>query len=269
MLEPFKSVSQVLEKIKEDTKDWTHNGIGKPWFRGHTRANYKLLPAILRKGNEKYEFEITNLFRLVAPGYSATPETDRIDQWLFLMQHHRVPTRLLDWTESPLIAVFFATIKALELNKEIKEDAAVYALDPIVLNKQSGFDFFPNTWTQNSVLQTIKFAFGTEKEPIYIDGKKISFLEDPIAIYPSIIHSRIKSQKGCFTLHGNDKRDIEAIFSNQSLLKDNRLIKYIIPKEMVIDFFSEVNDFGITYSTLFPDLDGLAKDLKFRFKILN
>jgi hypothetical protein len=38
---------------------------------------------------------------------------------------------------------------------------------------------------------------------------------------------------------------------------------------MVIDFFSEVNDFGITYSTLFPDLDGLAKDLKFRFKILN
>jgi hypothetical protein len=262
----IESVTQLLSAIKEDTKNWTHTGFAKPWFRGHTKTSYKLLPAILRNGNEKYEVKITTKFRLIAPGFSSTPETNRIDQWLFLMQHHRTPTRLLDWSESPLIAAFFATIKASKTYEEISDDAAIFALDPVALNKQSGFDFFPNTWIQSSVLQTIKFAFGTQEEPV--DGKRIPYLEYPTAVYPSTIHSRIKSQKGCFTLHGSDRRDFEAIFANRALIKENQLIKYVIPKEKIEGFFSELNDFGITYSNLFPDLDGLAKELKYQFKIV-
>ena len=168
-------------------------------------------------------------------------------------------------TIKPIDAAFFASMKALEERDSVLNDAAIYALDPLALNGLSEIYGFPVTWVQNPVLQTMKIAFGTHSEPV--NGKTIPVLELPTAIYPSTIHARIKSQKGCFTLHGYDKRDIETILQNKQLIRDQRLIKYIIPKENVNKIFHELNEYGITYATLFPDLDGLAKELKYQFNI--
>ena len=258
------SVKELLDRVARDTTNWTRDGFARPWFRGHTDIRYKLLPSILRSGNDIHEFNLTKKFRLMAPGFGAALETSRLDRWLFLMQHHRAPTRLLDWTESVLVAAFFATEKAAE-DGFAERDAAVFALDPIALNEAAGLQHFPVTWSQNPVLQTIKFAFGTQDESV--NGHKIKYLELPSAIYPSTIHARIASQKGCFTLHGADKRDFESIFSGRTMMQDKRLIKYRIPKEKVCEIFQEVWDLGITYATLFPDLDGLARELKYSFRI--
>lgn len=258
------SVKDLLDRVADDTRRWTHDGFTRPWFRGHTDDQYKLLPSILRSGNDMHEFNLTKKFRLMAPGFGAELETSRLDRWLFLMQHHRAPTRLLDWTESVLVAAFFATEKAAE-DKSVEHDAAILALDPIALNKAAGLQHFPVTWSQNPALQTIKFAFGTQDE--LINGKRIQYLELPCAIYPSTIHARIASQKGCFTLHGSDKRDFESIFRSHSLMQDKHLIKYRIPKEKVREIFQEIWDLGITYATLFPDLEGLARELKYSFRI--
>jgi hypothetical protein len=258
------SVNDLLDRVSKDTIKWTHDGFARPWFRGHTNIQYKLSPSILRCGNDIHEFNLTKKFRLMAPGFGAELETGRLDRWLFLMQHHRAPTRLLDWTESVLVAAFFATEKAVE-EGAIGNDAAIISMDPIALNKAAGLSHFPVTWSQNPVLQTIKFAFGTQDETV--NGQKLPFLELPSAIYPSTIHARIASQKSCFTLHGSDKRDFEWIFSGRPLIQDKHLIKYRIPKERVRDIFRAVWDLGVTYATLFPDLDGLAKDLKYSFKI--
>jgi len=264
MGDTFASVDQILAAIGEDTKDWAKAGVVRPWFRGQKKESYLLLPSVLRSGNDYNEFSFTTLFRLMAPGFADTPETDRIDQWLFMMQHLQLPTRLLDWTESPLIALFFATIGALDLKNEPSENAVLYAMDPISLNQESGFDFFPNTWVQSSVLQTIKFAFGTQDEPV--DGKRMLYLELPVAVIPSTIHSRIRSQKGCFTLHGHDKRDIESIFQSRKLIVEGKLCKYSIAKDSIRDVFRHLNSLGITYSSLYPELQGLALDLKYRFQ---
>lgn len=264
------TVPDLLNRIKSDTKEWTNDGFAKSWFRGQSNTKYKLIPAVLRKGNEDREFVITKKFRLLAKGYIELPPNKRLDELLFLMQHHGVPTRLLDWSENPLYALLFAVEKAFKNNTKKYNDAALFAIDPIALNKitelDSGekFDFFPITWTQGSVLQTIKFAFGTQNDPV--DGKRIPYLEKPVAIYPSTIHSRLKDQKGCFTLHGSDNRCISEI-CRDNLVKEGKLIKYTIPSDSVKELLAELYDMGITYSSIFQDLDGLAKDLKYQFKM--
>lgn len=207
-------------------------------------------------------------FRLVAPGFCKTPEINRIDQWLFLMQHVHIPTRLLDWSESPLVAAFFATEKAP--TGRIENDAAIWAIDPIELNRLSGIEDFPNTWVPSSVLQTIKIAWGTQdEETILPSGGKMQYkpCEYPIAISPSSVHPRISNQKSCFTLHGMDKRDFEAILNKEQITKDSKFIKYVIPKDLIESVWSELGNFGITYSYIYPDIDGLAKELMVKFRI--
>ena len=265
---PVKNLTDLLDQIRKDTADWTKIGFAKPWFRGQSDKSKPPLPSIFRDSNDTHEFHLSTNFRLVAPGFGDTPETRRIDQWLFLMQHVGLPTRLLDWTESPLAAAFFATEKAA--TREIENDAAVWAIDPIELNKLSGINDFPNTWTPSSVLQTVKIAWGTKDEPTFLpSGEKVLYkpCDFPIAIYPSSIHPRISRQKSCFTLHGTDKRDFETILNKQKITLESGFIKYVLSANIIVDIWLELNRLGMTYSTIYPDLDGLAKELKVKFGI--
>ena len=264
----IKNLADLLDRIRKDTAAWTKVGFARPWFRGQSNKSKPPLPSIFREGNDTHEFHLSTNFRLVAPGFGDTPETGRIDQWLFLMQHVGLPTRLLDWTESPLAAAFFATEKAAK--REIENDAAIWAIDPIELNKLSGINYFPNTWKRSPVRQTIQIAWGTQDESTFLQsGEKVLYkpCEFPIALYPSSVHPRISRQKSCFTLHGTDKRDFEILLNKQKITIDSKFLKYVLPTNIIEDVWIELNQLGITYSTIFPDLDGLAKELKVKFGI--
>jgi hypothetical protein len=244
--------------------------IARPWFRGHERANWELIPSILRGDNKRHEFHLTKRFRLLAPGFGVEMPTDDLDKWLFLMQHNGAPTRLLDWSESLNTAVFFSCLDWIEGRDPAKcADGAVFALNPIFLNeKVIGLSDFPVTWVQNRVFQTIKFAFGTQDEIVRgHDGNAIKYLELPVAIFPSIVHGRMRVQKACFTLFGADHRDLRRIFAEQGWDAAGALVEYTIPARDKPQLAEDLALAGTTYSTVFPDLEGLSSDLTFQFGI--
>ena len=270
----IKSVEEFLTAVRLDTHYWKMPRVFKPWFRGQANSAKPPIPSVLRsKESRKHEVELASVFRLKAQAYGNTPETGRLDQWLVLMQHHGVPTRLLDWTESPLAGLFFAVSKfAGKKLTEIDSVPAVWVLNPFELNRTSApkLKRFPNTWTQGTTLENLKISFGTAgRDPQWDLVRQEVFHYKPsafpLAIQPSSIHARVSSQKSCFTIHGTDISDFELIGKKTELIKAGFLLKYRVPKRRVKYIVKDLFDQGVTFSTLFPDLDNLGNDLKYQF----
>src|SRR3990170_3760431 len=140
------SVRTFVAHVIKDYRSWGTNAL--PWFRGEPgNVSEPLLPKLYRPrqdGSKHNENQLVQDFRRMAPalGYGSTPDRSEIDQWLFLMQHVGVPTRLIDWTEGALIALYFA----LQFKKPV-----VWMLNSVALNRLSApiaydDDTYPLTW---------------------------------------------------------------------------------------------------------------------------
>jgi hypothetical protein len=147
---------------------------------------------------------------------------------------------------------------------------AVWVLHPIMLNVLSDqrWNDFLNTWTQGPCLENFKIAFGTagrDKIPQPDGGYKIfepTVL--PIAVQPSTVATRVAVQRSCFTVHGTDPRDFEALFQAKRGAR-RFLKKYVIRRSLAKELVRELEQMGVSDSTLYPDLDGLAREMKRRF----
>ena len=105
-----------------------------PWWRGHANAAWQLAPQAFRR-NPDDETSLLGHFVSRAPSRSHRPCPDAKDffGWLFLAQHYGLPTRLLDWTENPLIAAYFAVRE-----QPSDSDGCLWALWPTGLNLAFG-----------------------------------------------------------------------------------------------------------------------------------
>jgi len=112
-MDSCKNISELIN-IAHDS----FSNQSKLWFRGHSEYSFKLLPSILRKKNESInEQAIYNEFIRRYPNHSLT-HRDSIE-WLTLMQHYGMPTRLLDWTSNLLVALYFAC-------EDLENDGALF-----------------------------------------------------------------------------------------------------------------------------------------------
>lgn len=199
-----KSVADLLRFLKRDTEDYE----GQIWFRGHSSVSWKLQPSFLRKTKGTSEFTIISRFKQNASLLISHPPKSYFD-WLFQMQHYGVPTRLLDWTESALTALYFA----VEDNKHMKKDGALWMLLPTELNKNSKIysdEHFYIPSFDDGILKNYD-------PEIFNQDKTTKLL--PLAAIASRNNTRMQAQLGVFTISHRDVTPIEEIGDSKHIWK--------------------------------------------------
>jgi hypothetical protein len=247
-------LGEYVDAIRGIVQGWILPDAGwypAPWFRGHGDVKWRLDPSQVRVsrrhegfGSDWYnESTLLAEFKYRAPFYLHSAVIPRDDwEWLFLMQHYGLPTRLLDWTESPLIALHFA----LRDNRG-DSDACVWMLDPWWLNKQSLGEY---DIPRPSDPRLSGWAPGN-REP---DGRL------PVAIKPTQASPRITAQRGFFTIHGSERLGLHRI--GEDAAKKKELHELLIPGEFVKSIRADLILAGISETTIFPELEGLCREMK-------
>ena len=213
--------------------------LGNPetvWYRGHWSSAYSLLPSLVRvPGGLSKEQPLFHKYRQAAAHLMKERDSD----WdtLFDMQHYGIPTRLLDWTETLGVAVFFA------LGTEPNE-AAVYLLDPTKLNRQA------------TGSREIKHSDdpGFSYRSVY--WNKVPFAPRlPIALEPPFQNGRLFAQRGTFTVHGDDERSLDA----QCPDCIRKVLLPSVARKGAAEFlqFASLNELSI-----FPDMVGIASHIR-------
>lgn len=243
------------------------------WFRGHSQVWNNLTPKIFRREfinmRPELEYILMEEFKKKSlPLLESLPGSNDQLSWLFLMQHHGLPTRLLDWTESPLIALYFSVCDGKNKPGEL------WALNPDALNKQGVGIGLPSPdnpylrylaeepFNHNEINNKERDNDYTRRQEGLLRKLDLSAAPTtPIAFRPSRNFPRMVSQSSVFTIHPNPRTSQNVKEITDFLRNERSLVRYIIPKECKKLLLEDLQSLGISRGTLFQDLDSLCKDI--------
>jgi hypothetical protein len=240
-----------------------------PWYRGVGNATYTLTPTVYRhptttnvKELVELEFDLLNRFKQRSIPFQSRPLTEDWEH-LFFMQHYGVPTRLLDWSENSMVALYFAIASAEEqrdpATRSFTKDAAVWILNPQVWNEH----VVGVAWKDR--------ILGVRDAPLdaYKPTDNLRSLNTkPVAISGLHNSSRIVAQRGAFTIWGSDNSPMETVYVNNSFPAD-ALVKIDLPMASLPTLQDSLFKLGYSDSMIYPDLIGLSKELRRQFGFNN
>jgi len=230
-------------------------------YRGQSDAGWQLDPSFPRElralpenpsGFRDLEKQTIAMFQRKAHLHlngSDLPDKDHVLQWLALMQHYGAPTRLLDWTHSPIVALYSA------VNANMKTNGAVWAFDSQIVQLQR--TSYGNPEFDRFLPNEDEFLDSTE------DARAFRILE------PKRPTDRMVAQQGCFTVSGNILGQHDAailkLFPFANIEHEDAppfAVKYMIPNELKTIMLARLVSMNVTGDSLFPGLDGLGRAIK-------
>jgi hypothetical protein len=274
------SIAEYM-KIVDELSPTTMAGL---WFRGHSKCGHRLVPGALRdvtlttdgRGFPIREGQIVrssgsdvtgpNPERMLAEfKRQARPFVERPlmneFEWMFLAQHHGLPTRLLDWSTNALAALYFAVSGAsaatgdgseiceefLEPNSnELRDDGfAVFVIDPGSINTKI-----------LDVPDPIDISAVPDHWAHYLDPASNDKAYLPLCVTAPHISSRIRAQSGVFTLHGANIWPLDYYDALRPLIT-----KIFIPNTAGDSIANSLTKVGINRSFIYPGLDAIAYDV--------
>lgn len=206
-------------------------------FRGQSNA-WPLTPKLSRVTSRSHanyaelEQQLMNDFKNQSIGL-LSPKPDSDWDWLAVAQHHGLATRLLDWTTNPLVALWFAVKDPFKKDPEIRRDSGV-----VWVLKPAGDD-----------------QLRTDEASVPWD------LKNTRVFRPPHLTRRIVAQSGWFSAHWYNREENRfAKLDGINEMKPKLTKLRILPKQFS-SLRQELSRLGINSATMFPDLDGLCKDI--------
>ena len=231
----IKSVSEYLSTVQS----FEQQHIAQWIFRGQGNEKYQLVPSLFRidikstltDWNDLEEYMLKVFKREARPFSEFEPEDE--SELLALAQHHGLPTRLLDWSTNPLVALFFA----VENYDSDVENSAVWCYG------------FHSTHNCHPVSTRIDRRLTLEK------GNDI--------IFPNHVSPRITNQSGCFTIHELPKGREDFVPFDQQNNDCGLFDLIVVNKKHRKDILDQLYDLGYHHGLIYPGLDGLSKRIKY------
>jgi hypothetical protein len=222
-------------------------------YRGLSDHSFELQSSLIRLGGDFKNLEKNLIRNFSKYAYKNDYAHYSIWNWMSLAQHHGLPTRLLDWTFSPYVALHFSTVETSKNNI----DGVIWAVDFIKLIDMLPSEFKKILRNENAVGFSIsmlnQICPSLNKFDEY--SKKSEFL---LFFDPPSLDERIINQFAMFSILPNPERKVSDWLS----LHPDCFKKIIIPSSLKWEIRDKLDQANITERVLFPGLDGLSSWLK-------
>lgn len=235
-------------------------------FRGMGTASWALQTSLERLAIspvvEAERYLLTAFRRRAHHHVRDCPDPEDYLEWLALMQHHGAPTRLLDWTRSPYVALFFAIERPGDENGK----AAVWAIDIDACKKSALSLLVPLLGNQDAVISLgkpdiFKNAFMTEH-----DSSSPATVKCVSPIQPFRMNERLTTQQGLFLCPAQVSTGFEANLGAMSH-SGTKIEKIVFPCNLRQQILAELSKMNISRASLFPGIDGFAQSLAVNVEI--
>jgi hypothetical protein len=246
------TLGEYIAEVDSRRREFSCPGTDAPflWLRGHSMSSWELEPTLLRDSRpmrlteQEYEVSLCEQFAARAPALVGRHFRNDLVQRI-TMQHHGVSTRLLDWTENALAALYFVV-----RNFKSTDDGTVHVLNAsglsLISDGRSAIQVVLSEATPNQGLGVLKNQL-------------------PVPIVPEYTNQRVAVQAGRFTVHPLSKGALDRAAEQWNSKHPNHgplLGKIDVPGSAKENLFWELKNVGISEAVLFPDLDALGRELR-------